>query len=394
MLMGRKITVLGAGVAGLAVARALALRGAQVELLERADSLSDIGAGLQISPNGARVLDVLGLGDALRATGPSIHAVDLRNGESDTPVAHLPMGRLRPDAPYHFVHRARLIDLLAKGARDAGVQIRLLQSVADVTLDPDGPVLKMAQGQELRPGLLIGADGLHSKVRTALNGRVAPFFTHQVAWRGLIEEDPDAPPVAEVFMGAKKHVTSYPLAGGLRNIVAVEERSRWAEESWHLRDDPMSLRVAFNDFCPRVRGWLERIEAPYLWGLFRHPVAPRWHGPRCVIIGDAVHPTLPFMAQGANMALEDAWILAQSLSQHEDDNVAFAAYQAARQVRCEKIVKAAQGNARNYHLSGVSRAVGHLGLQALSRMAPHALLGRYDWIYDYDATAALQQGSS
>jgi salicylate hydroxylase len=189
-------------------------------------------------------------------------------------------------------------------------------------------------------------------------------------------------------MGAGRHLVSYPLGGGLRNIVAVEERHSWVEESWALEDDPMNLRVAFEDFCPTVKVWLEQVETVNLWGLFRHPVAEHWYGNRTAILGDAAHPTLPFLAQGAVMALEDAWVLAQSLDSHDSDAAAFAAYQAKRHDRCARIVNAATKNARNYHLSGVQRAVGHLAMRAASRFAPEKLVGRFDWIYEHDVTDA------
>ncbi|MBN2740743.1 MAG: FAD-dependent monooxygenase [Rhodobacteraceae bacterium] len=386
MLIGRKVTVLGGGVAGLAVARALALRGAEVEVLEQADAIREVGAGLQISPNGARVLRALGLDAALDEAGPKAEAVQLIDGETGGQVARLDLAELRPGAGYHFVHRARLIEMLAQGAREAGVQIRLLQQIESVDLSGERPRLKNAQGASHEADLLIGADGLHSKVRTALNGRVAPFFTHQVAWRALIPCEPDAPNVAQVFMGAGRHLVSYPLGGGLRNIVAVEERHSWVEESWALEDDPMNLRVAFEDFCPTVKGWLEQVEKVNLWGLFRHPVAEHWYGNHTAILGDAAHPTLPFLAQGAVMALEDAWVLAQSLASHDSDAAAFAAYQMARHDRCARIVNAATKNARNYHLSGVQRAVGHLAMRTASRFAPEKLVGRFDWIYEHDVT--------
>lgn len=386
MLIGRKVTVLGAGVAGLTVARALALRGAEVTVLEQAEAIREVGAGLQISPNGARVLHALGLGAAFEAAGPRSEAVELLDGETGGRVARLDLARLRPDAEYRFLHRARLIDLLAEGARAAGVQIRLLQQIETVEIGDHKPRLTTAQGAEIEADLLIGADGLHSKVRQALNGTVAPFFTHQVAWRALIPCDDAAPKVAQVFMGAGRHLVSYPLGRGLRNIVAVEERRRWVEESWTLRDDPLTLRAAFEEFCPTVQGWLAQVEEPALWGLFRHPVAAAWHGPGAAILGDAAHPTLPFLAQGAVMAMEDAWMLAEALATHDADEEAFAAYQAARAPRCAAIVEAANRNARNYHLSGVTRAVGHLGLRAISRLAPAQLLGRFDWVYGYDVT--------
>ena len=387
---GQEITVLGAGVAGLAVARALALKGAQVTVLEQADAIREVGAGLQISPNGAAVLRALGLGEALEAASMRAQAVELRDGYSGDLVLRLDLARLRPGQGYHFTHRADLIDLLATGARDAGVQIRLLQKIENVDLSGPVPRVTTALGVEHRPGLLIGADGLHSNTRHALNGMVAPFFTRQVAWRAIIPADADAAPVAEVHMGAGRHLVSYPLRGGtLRNLVAVEERPRWVEESWNLRDDPMELRLAFEGFSPRVRGWLDQVQDVYLWGLFRHPVAKHWFRRlpegAAVILGDAAHPTLPFLAQGASMGLEDAWVLADRLSRLPLDQ-ALADYQTTRAPRCTRIVDAANGNARAYHLSGATRAIAHTGLRLGGAIAPGLALKRFDWLYDHDVT--------
>lgn len=395
-LSGREVTVLGAGVAGLALARALALRGAHVTVLEQADAIREVGAGLQISPNGAAVLRALGLGDLAEATGLRAEAVELRDGLDGSLVLRLDVARLRPDQPYRFFHRADLIDLLAQGAREAGVQIRLLHHIDSVDLSGDVPRVVTAQGAVLQPGLLIGADGLHSPTRAAINGPAAPFFTHQIAWRAIIPAEPDAPPVAEVHMGAGRHLVSYPLRGGrARNIVAVETRRRWVEEGWSLRDDPLELRVAFETFGPRVQGWLEQVQDVWLWGLFRHQVAPRWYqtmpGGAAMILGDAVHPTLPFLAQGASMGLEDAWTLARAL---EDGlsagqlEPALARWQGVRAPRCARIVAAAEGNARNYHLSGISREIAHLGLKIGGRLAPGLALSRFDWLYGHDVTAA------
>ncbi|WP_413870546.1 FAD-dependent oxidoreductase [Albidovulum sp.] len=387
MLEGRKVTVLGAGVAGLAVARALALRGAEVTVLEQAPEIREVGAGLQISPNGVRVIEALGLGAAFEAGSQPAEAVELLDGETGGCVVRLDLGRGRPGAGFRFVHRADLIDLLAEGARDAGVALRLSQRVEAVTLGAHPPRLRVEGREEVGCDVLVGADGLHSRVRAALNGAVAPFFTGQVAWRATLPETGDLPPVARVYMGAGRHLVTYPLRGGrLRNIVAVEERSRWAEESWSLTDDPLTLRVAFERFVPEVRGWLDRIERPNLWGLFRHPVAARWQGQGAAILGDAAHPTLPFLAQGANMALEDGWVLADCLSRAGPD-VALAAYQARREARVRRIVEAANANARNYHLSGLRRDIAHAGLRLAARFVPDAMLGRFDWVYGHDVTA-------
>lgn len=396
-LIGQSVTVLGAGVAGLAVARALALRGASVTVLEQADAIREVGAGLQISPNGACVLRALGLGEALQAASLRAEAVDLRDGMSGALVTRLEVGRLRPEQGYHFLHRADLIALLLRGAEEAGVTLRLLQRVDAVDVSGPRPRLSVA-GEWQEAGLLIGADGLHSRLRVALNGPEKPFFTHQVAWRALIPCEAGAAPVAEVHMGEGRHLVSYPVRGGaLRNIVAVEERRKWAEESWSLRDDSMDLRLAFEEFGPRVRGWLDQVEDPWLWGLFRHPVAKTWfratpHG-AAAILGDAAHPTLPFLAQGASMGLEDAWVLAEALATHDTPAAGLAAFQARRQARTGRIVAAANGNARAYHLSGPLRSLAHTGLRLMGQVAPSAMLGRFDWLYGHDVTQGAGRSS-
>ena len=390
MITGRQITVLGAGIAGLAVARALALKGADVSVLEQADVIAEVGAGLQVSPNGAVVLQALGLGAALGGVSLRATAVELRNGATGAEVVRLDMARLRPDQAYHFVHRADLIDLVLQGAFAAGVTIKTSQKVKHVDLSGARPRVTTVTGDVISSDILIGADGIQSKTRTALNGVEAPFFTNQVAWRALIPGMPEDPAVAEVHMGKGRHLVSYPLRGGtLRNIVAVEERPQWAAEGWSHPDDPATLRAAFKGFGPRVQGWLAQVETPYLWGLFRHPIAKSWTSTMDVggvaILGDAAHPTLPFLAQGASMGLEDAWVLAELLARLPTDQ-ALNAYQAVRAPRCARIVAAASANARNYHLSGASRVLAHTALRLGGRLAPNLALQRFDWLYDHDVT--------
>ena len=388
-LKGRQVTVLGAGVAGLAVALALALRGAVVQVLEQAPAIGDVGAGVQISPNGASVLAALGLGPALKAASLRAEAVELRDGRSGRLVTRLAVSRLRPDQGYHFLHRADLIALLRDGARGAGVRLRLGEKVTAVAATGAFPVLATAAGTEAAD-LLIGADGLHSATRAALNGKVAPYFTHQVAWRALIPGDGGAP-VAEVHMGPGRHLVSYPLRdGALRNIVAVEERHVWADEGWSLQDDPAALRAAFAGFAPRVRDWLAQVEAVWLWGLFRHPLAETWQcslpAGAVALVGDAAHPTLPFLAQGANLALEDAWVLAATLDGADGDPAGLAAYQARRLPRVARAVAAAEANARNYHLRGIRRFAAHQVLRLGGLLAPGLALSRLDWLYGHDVT--------
>ena len=393
-LIGQRVTVLGAGVAGLAVARALALRGAVVEVLEQADAIREVGAGVQISPNGTAVLTALGLGSALTAASLRADAVALRDGLSGELLTRLEVARLRPDQGYHLLHRADLISVLLAGAQEAGVTLRLLERVVSVDLAGRRPVVVTEAGRE-EAEMLIGADGLQSPTRIALNGKVAPFFTHQVAWRALIPNLSDTGDgggnVVEVHLAPGRHLVSYPLRGGtLRNIVAVEERHNWADEGWSCPDDPAALRAAFAGFSPKVRGWLDRVQDVWLWGLFRHPLADHWQrslpGGAVAILGDAAHPTLPFLAQGANMALEDAWVLTACLAAAESYAAGLALYQAQRVPRVARAVAAAEANARNYHLRGVRRFAAHQVLKLGGRLAPGLALSRFDWLYGHDVT--------
>ena len=187
-------------------------------------------------------------------------------------------------------------------------------------------------------------------------------------------------------MGPGRHLVSYPLPGGRRNIVAVEQRTAWAEEGWSHQDHPANLRGAFAGFAPRVQDWLSKVDAVFLWGLFRHPVAHRWHSGAQVLLGDAAHPTLPFLAQGANLALEDAWVLARALDAPLDK--ALPHYQLERDARVRKVVDAASRNARNYHLSfPPARFAAHTMLRIAGAVAPGRVLGRLDWLYRHDVTA-------
>ncbi len=371
MLIGLPVTVIGAGVAGLAVATALAQRGARVTVLEQAPAITEVGAGLQISPNGAAVLAALGQGDALRVGGVISRAVELRDFRRGAKVLRLDLSRYTGPHPFVLIHRARLIGLLEQAARAAGVTIKL-DTRADPATLTESP-------------LILGADGLHSHIRTTLNGPSDAFFTGQVAWRTVIA-DTDAKPEAHVYMGPGRHLVTYPLAGGLRNIVAVEERATWVAEGWAHVDDPENLRRAFAGFAPEVRDWLDRVDTVHLWGLFRHPVAPVWHDDKRAILGDAAHPTLPFLAQGANMALEDAWVLADCLAAHPIPD-ALALYQTRRKPRVTRVIDAATANARNYHLRNpVIRSVAHTALRLGGALLPDAPLNRFKWLYDHDVT--------
>ncbi len=385
--MIRNVIVVGGGIAGLACAAVLGRTGASVTVLERAHDLSEVGAGLQVSPNGLAVLRAMGLETALQQRGAvQAQAVSLRDYQQSGEVARLDLTRLGVDQRYYFVHRADVLAVLLDAARRAGVEIVTNAQVTALS-QGDPAQVRTADGTVRRAELVVCADGVHSVGRQTLNPSSEPFFTGQVAWRALVP-NPGVPPEARVYMGPGRHIVSYPLRGGtLVNLVAVEERDAWAAEGWDHRGDADILRQTFADFTGPAADLLNAVDDVSVWGLFRHPIAPKWYGDGIVLIGDAAHPTLPFLAQGANMALEDVWVLSQSLKNNGLQGI--SEYQSCRMRRVPRVLKAADGNAKNYHLRhGVKRRVAHAGLKILSRAAPKLMLGKFDWLYKFDVTKA------
>ncbi|MCH2165558.1 MAG: FAD-dependent oxidoreductase [Marinovum sp.] len=396
MLVGSRILIIGAGIGGLATALALAARGASVTIFEQASEIQDVGAGLQISPNGMRVLQALGLGDAVRCASVIGQAVSLRDGLKAREVAQLDLTILPAEQSYYFVHRADVIGLLSKAVEEAGAEMRLDHRLTEVSSDGN---LIFEHGDNISADLVIGADGLKSRVRPVLNGDSDPSFTGQVAWRALVPNTMNHSAQARVHMGPGRHVVSYPVRDGeIVNLVAVQERDTWAGEDWHLKDDPAHMAQAFADFGSEVRELIEGIQTCHLWGLFRHPVADHWHDGtksngscRMALVGDAAHPMLPFLAQGANMALEDAWVLAECLACFDTPSAALVAYQTRRRDRVSRVINAANGNAWKYHLRrGPVRYAAHTGLRIVSRVAPGVFLNGFDWLYGHDVTAPAE----
>ena len=386
-LLGQRMSIVGGGIAGLATALALARRGVVVEVYEQAEQISEIGAGIQISPNGSRVLAALDILDEMEANSVCAKSVTL-NDHGGGRVARLALDGL---GPFLMTHRADLIHMLRKAALLAGVEIHLGSRLDAITRSADGVGLRFVDGRTITTPLVIGADGGRSRCRAALHRDDAPPFSGQVAWRALIPlragEADTLPEGPQIFMGPGRHVVSYPLRDRkILNIVAVEEQAAWVAESWHHEGDRTRLKRAFSEFGPPVSDWLSRVERVMAWGLFNHPVAPQWHDEELVLVGDAAHPTLPFLAQGANLALEDAWTLAASLGERVDLVEGMALYQARRRERAVKVVKAATRNAQNYHLRGPARHVAHTVLRGMDRYAPDLLTRRFNWLYGHDVT--------
>jgi len=375
------VTILGGGIAGLAAATALAQRGAVVTVLEQATKLGEVGAGLQIGPNGVAVLEAMGLKSQAAAVANVPEAVELRDMATGREVARLPMGRTaeqRWGRPYWQFHRADLLAVLADGARAAGVEIRLGHKVDSV--------------KDIDASVIIAADGVRSNIRAEVFGGQTAQFTGQVAWRGIIpaEKLPKGAVknTATVYMAAGRHLVTYPMRGGsVINFVAVEERDTWADEGWNIPDTPENLRRAFAGGGRQVQTILNAVDETFLWGLFNHRYLPNWTKGNMALVGDACHPMLPYLAQGAVMALEDAWVLARELDNANDVATGLLAYERICKPRATRVQKAAASNATAYHLqNGPARLVAHTGLKALSRLAPSTLLGRFDWLYGEDVT--------
>lgn len=389
---GLPVIVAGGGIGGLTAALALARRGLPVRLYERAAGFGEVGAGLQLGPNAMRVLAALGLADAVTDAGFRPRALEMRLGGSGRTVFRLPVNR-GEGPPYVQIHRADLIRILLDAAHAAGVALVPGRAVADLAQDRRAVLVRLEDGEEVAGRALIGADGIGSTVQRRLFGPAPARFTGQVAWRATIPAEALAQglvaPHATVWVGAGRHLVSYFLRGGrLVNLVAVEERADWTRESWTDRGDPAALRAAFAGWHPRVTGLIGAVRDCFLWALHDRPPLPRWSVGRVTLLGDACHPMLPFMAQGAAMAIEDAHVLAACLAAGPEAP-ALARYEALRRARTARVQAAARRNAWRFHLKGrLARLAVYGPMAAASLAAPGLLRGALAWLYDHDATRA------
>ncbi len=291
-----------------------------------------------------------------------------------------------PDAPYLQFHRADLIEKLMDAAINAGVTIKLGKQV---TVSGTGPNTVLIDGQNF--DLVVGADGVRSTVRDQFYDGEKPQFTGKIAWRGLVNAaDLPGQPIqnTRIYMGPNKHIVMYPLRDGkLINIVAVEERATWTAEGWNHAGNADELRHLFNGWCAPVITALAQVKSTIVWGLFAHPTLHNWVKNRLVLLGDSAHPMVPFVAQGACMAIEDAWVLANQLARKNDITKALQAYQAIRKPRATKVQQTALKSGNIYHTANpLARGVLHTGMRLTSKLSPAIMAGHYDWIYNHDVT--------
>ncbi len=360
-------------------------------MLEQASTLQEVGAGLQISPNGVAVLAALGLKESAAKLASLPQAITLRDFKGGQ-VCQLALGSnadTKYANPYWQFHRADLLSVFETAAKDAGIEIRFNSKITHVLQNSAGALIEMENQPSELVDCLIAADGVRSQTRASVfNGKAAEFTGH-VAWRGLVPADrlPQGlfPDQTQVFMGKGRHLVAYPLRDGqLINFVAVEERKEWVSEGWNIPDSPENLRAAFQGWCDPVETLLAAVDKTFLWGLFAHPVLPRWSTGQVALLGDACHPMLPFMAQGAVMGLEDAWVIADALEKAPDIPAGLRSYEDRRKDRATKTQQSAKRNAWGYHLSmPVFRGLAHSMLRATP---PDRLLARYDWLFGHDVT--------
>ena len=351
--------IAGAGIGGLTCAIALAQRGISVELVEQSPQLEEIGAGIQLSPNAMQVFAHLGLNHDLSESAFEPKNIALRDFRDSRALLHVPIkqfARSRYGQPYLHIHRADLIGVLRTHALQSGVQIHLGEKVVGYRQN-DKQVTLLGDRNEYLGDVLIGADGINSNIRSTLLGPQNARFTGQVAWRGIIPSsavDPNLiPPDANSWLGPGAHFVSYYLRQGqLINFVAVQERSEWSQESWHVEGDVQQLRAAFANWNSSVTQLLEKCEKSYLWGLFDRKPQTVWSKGRVTLLGDACHAMLPFVAQGAAMAIEDAFVLARCIAQHKNLASALKDYETARKPRTARIQTLSRRNATTFHLRG------------------------------------------
>ena len=388
-----KVLIVGGGIGGLAAALCCAQQGMAVSLFEQAPQFGEVGAGIQLSPNCTRVLHDLGLESELKAVGFLPQGVEMRDWKSGRVLSFNPLGDAVLEQygfPYYHVHRADLVEVLVKAAQ-ANPRIALHTDARVEGIDRRADGVGVEVGGATHEGdLLVGADGIHSVVRAALFGAEAPTFTGNVAWRGLVaaERLPEGlvRPMATAWWGPNKHFVHYYVRRGeLVNCVCVVEKQGWKVESWTERGDQAELKADFAGWHETIEQLIDNMDPDtcYKWALFDRPPMARWSDGCVTLLGDACHPTLPFMAQGAAMAIEDGAVLARCVAGAGDTPQGLARYESLRRARTAGVQVGSRRNARVFHLAGLGAWLRNLAIGRASGSAMRKL-------YGYDALKATE----
>lgn len=392
MASARHVIVAGAGIAGLTAALALARTGLRVTVLEQAAKLEETGAGVQLGPNASRVLIALGLRERLAAAVMAPQAIRVLSGTSGREIVRMPLGEAERHygAPYWTIHRGDLQAALAGVAQATqDITLKLASHVEDFATHVNGVTVQARSGGRLveeHGFALIGADGVWSALRTQMRGG-SPAFCHRTAWRATIpaERAPEEfrQPLVQLWLGPDAHLVHYPVkAGRLINIVGIVH-DEWRETGWSAAGERAEILRRFARFAwsETARKLIALPERWLKWALYDRAEPFRGGSGPVTLIGDAAHPMLPFLAQGAGMAIEDAAVVAAMLVKYGDDPAdALRAYEGARWHRTFRAQQASRRQGRIYGLSGPQALMRNLAMRALGG---EKLLSRYDWLYTW-----------
>lgn len=390
------VLISGGGIGGLTAALAFQKFGHRVTVLEQASHLDDVGAGIQISPNGMKVFEVLGVTARVEKDAFRPRAQELRFGKSGRRILSVPLrdaSRARWGGEYLHLHRADLIAALSSGLRERQPDaIQLGSRVTSYTNENGGVTAHLDTGDSLKGDLLIGADGIHSTLRTQMIGPDAPRYTGHVAWRAVVpvsELGEHVPPESAcVWVGSRRHAVTYRLRrGSLANLVAVVERKDPVEESWTATGGREQALKDFKGWSPTIRTLIEKAQVLNQWALYDRAPLKTWSDRRVVLLGDACHPMLPFLAQGAVMAIEDAFLLAGLAGSGKNLDAALVHYEAVRKPRTSRVQAAAKRNATLFHRGDpLSQLATYGPIWMAGQFLPSFAHGQYNWIYAHDVT--------
>lgn len=397
--MSGDIAIIGGGIGGLTLALALEKQGINFQLYEKAPCFEALGYGIQISPNVVTILQDLGLGESLHKIAHQCYGFELRSFDEDSILARW---KLNHSIPYYQCRRADFHELLFNALKDKN-KVNFSHYLNAITTEKEEIILQFSNGKNLKFKGLIGADGVHSLVRKLCFPEENPAkYAGYVAYRVILpfkEKYQSFWGKATVWMGENHHVVAYPNHNQNKeekwlNLVLVKKEKNWTNEGWTIPAAKKEISKNFESNSPTLNQIVEDIvtdEKPcYKWGLFTHKPLPYWAKNNLTLLGDSAHPMLPFQAQGAAMAIEDAYALAYYLNKEKNRENAFKKYEQIRLKRTIKVQETSRNNADIFHATGIKAMVRNLFFQSVNFINGDLLNGKTAWIYNYDLTTLLK----